>query len=109
VFHERLKQLGDKYLLRTGDEFEVLQQAVAQGRAGDVAAIAEVRNLAHRICGSSAMLGFKSISDVAGKIEAVVRNAEQLAASDWADITTLLQQLDTELQHARQQRHTDQT
>jgi HPt (histidine-containing phosphotransfer) domain-containing protein len=97
VFEDKLAELRGRYLLRTGEELTLLRQTLPGVQAGDAVAVSELRNLAHRICGSSAMLGFKSLSELSGQIEAITRQPA-LAAADAARIAALLQQLQHQLQ-----------
>ncbi|MGD9841534.1 MAG: Hpt domain-containing protein [Steroidobacteraceae bacterium] len=104
MFSEKFKDLGGQYLARTREDLDLLEQFVTKSIAGDTESVVAARNMAHRICGSGAMLGFPEISKISGEIEAIIRVADDgLVSADWAAITTLMQQLANELQHAKQQ------
>jgi len=66
----RMAELAEKFLERTAGEIETMRARLAQAH-GDTAALAEIRNLAHRACGTGATLGFESLSEYAHRIEAL--------------------------------------
>ena len=66
----RMAELATKFLERTAGEIETMRTRLAQA-SEDSAALAEIRNLAHRACGTGATLGFESISEYAHRIEAL--------------------------------------
>ena len=99
--NERLKQLSGQYLLRTGEELVLLKQELPAARGGQQQAVLSIQHIAHRICGSGAMLGFKAISDAAGQIERTLRRAElQPSEAEWIDILSLVNRIEAELQHS---------
>jgi len=64
----RMAELATKFLERTAGEIETMRVRLAQA-SEDSAALAEIRNLAHRACGTGATLGFESLSEYAHRIE----------------------------------------
>jgi HPt (histidine-containing phosphotransfer) domain-containing protein len=66
----RMAELATKFLDRTAGEIETMRTRLAQA-SEDSAALAEIRNLAHRACGTGATLGFESLSEYAHRIEAL--------------------------------------
>ena len=74
---EQVSALGQKFLLRTRDETNVLRELTARLCQGDVSALAQLQEMAHKIHGSGAIFGFSAISECGGEIE---RLGEQLAA-----------------------------
>ena len=83
----RMAELAEKFLDRTAVDIDTMRARLA--RVGDdAAALAEIRNLAHRACGTGATLGFESLSDCAHRIEVLtaaqppVSRAEILGAID---------------------------
>ena len=94
----RMAELAEKFLDRTAGEIETMRMRLAQS-AGDAAALAEIRNLAHRACGTGATLGFESLSEHAHRVEVLA--AAQPPGSQ-ADIATAIEELAREL--ARQPR-----
>lgn len=98
--HERFRELGEQFLRRTREDWVAMQAAFVKAQSGDAAALSELRILAHRICGSGAMLAFMKISERSGEIENIIRSATALAAIDWPAIARLLQELDMEINRA---------
>ena len=64
----RMAQLAAKFLERTAGEIETMRARLAQVDQ-DPEAMAEIRNLAHRACGTGATLGFESLSEYAYQVE----------------------------------------
>ncbi len=75
---EQAKVLGGKFLVRTRDQAGRLRERIRELQQGDGTHLAELEELAHKIHGSGAMLGFAEVSACAGEIEQL---AEQLMAS----------------------------
>jgi HPt (histidine-containing phosphotransfer) domain-containing protein len=94
----RMAELAGKFLERTAGEIETMRARLAQA-GEDAAALAEIRNLAHRACGTGATLGFESLSEHAYRIE--VLTAAQPPGSS-AEIAGAIDALAREL--ARQPR-----
>lgn len=94
----RMAELAGKFLERTAGEIATMRARLAQVN-DDEAALAEIRNLAHRACGTGATLGFESLSEYAYRIEALA--AAQPPGSP-ADIASAIDELEREL--ARQPR-----
>jgi len=65
----RLGELAAKFTERTRGEIEVIRARLTALGAGDTAALGEIRNLAHRICGTGATLGFETLAEHAHQIE----------------------------------------
>jgi HPt (histidine-containing phosphotransfer) domain-containing protein len=63
----RMAELAAKFLERTAADVAAMRDALA--RPGDVADIAQIRHLAHRMVGTGATLGFDSLSECAQRIE----------------------------------------
>ncbi len=95
---DRLKQLSRQFLVRTSEELALLRAQLARARSGDVAALAEIQRLVHRINGSGAMLGFNAVSDCAKQIEIILRRMESVPTdAEWRVILDQLQRIETEL------------
>jgi|SRR5688572_25655346 len=94
----RMAELAEKFLDRTASEIDTMRARLAKV-GEDAGALAEIRNLAHRACGTGATLGFESLSDCAHRIE-VLAAAQPPAAS--AEIARAIEALAQEL--ARQPR-----
>jgi len=94
----RMAELAEKFLVRTAGEIETMRTRLAQAN-DDSAALAEIRNLAHRACGTGATLGFESLSEFAHRVESLA--ASQPPGSQ-AEIARAIDELAREL--ARQPR-----
>jgi HPt (histidine-containing phosphotransfer) domain-containing protein len=77
AIRERMRELAGNFLLRCSGEVTLLRGLVARSQAGDTAASGELEHLAHRMCGTGALLGFESLSARAGDLERLVRAAAQ--------------------------------
>jgi HPt (histidine-containing phosphotransfer) domain-containing protein len=98
VIHDRLKELGELFVQRTREELLLLNREVTAARQGNPESLLIMQRVAHRISGSGAMLGFKTISDTAAQIERILRRADPVpTAAEWTIITAQLQQLQTGL------------
>ena len=71
----RLKELAQKFLVRTGEDLQQMREGLARLEAGDLAGLEEIRQLAHRACGTGGTLGFISLSDAASDIERLIDNS----------------------------------
>jgi len=79
---KRIDQLAGKFLQRCSQDMVSAHEAIARLRSGNVAALQELEQLAHRICGTGASLGFESLSACAAATE---RLAEAQASSPIPD------------------------
>jgi HPt (histidine-containing phosphotransfer) domain-containing protein len=105
---ERFKQLAEKFLIRTRDEVVSLEQCLPKAQQGDGDALLMLQHIAHRINGSGAMLGFKSVSEQAAQIENILRRSNSAPdAQDWANILSHVQKLAAALQSSSTDNPTD--
>jgi HPt (histidine-containing phosphotransfer) domain-containing protein len=74
AIRERMRELAGEFLLRCSREVTLLRGLAARSEAGDTAAAGELEHLAHRMCGTGALLGFESLSARAGALERLVRS-----------------------------------
>ena len=65
----RMAELAAKFVARTRGEVESMRAQLAKLPAGNPEALAELRNLAHRACGTGATLGFEALADCAQRVE----------------------------------------
>lgn len=68
----RLQELGKRYLARTAVEVQSLQKTLA-GPQGEQLMSVEVAQIAHRIHGSGAMLGFTAITEYARVLDGFMK------------------------------------
>lgn len=65
----RMAELAEKFVARTTGEMVSMRAQLVKLSAGDLRALTEIRNLAHRACGTGATLGFESLADCALRVE----------------------------------------
>lgn len=65
----RMAELATKFVDRSAGDLDSMRASLVKLTAGDVAALQEIRHLAHRMCGTGATLGFEGLSDCAARIE----------------------------------------
>jgi len=104
----RMVELAAKFIERTQGDLRTMRADLEKAGAGDAAALAEIRHLAHRMAGTGATLGFAALGERAAVTEALVetllprgtppdaRALEKLAA----DIGALESQLATDARRA---------
>lgn len=68
----RLLELTRKFVVRTHDDVTQMRDGLARLDAGDVSALAQIHQLAHRACGTGGTLGLCELSDAAADIERLV-------------------------------------
>jgi chemotaxis protein histidine kinase CheA len=65
----RMIELAEKFVARSAADLAVMRASLSRLSAGDVAALDEIRHLAHRMSGTGATLGFDPLSDCALRVE----------------------------------------
>jgi HPt (histidine-containing phosphotransfer) domain-containing protein len=65
----RLSELAAKFVARTAGEVSAMRAQLAKVSGGELSALADLRNLAHRACGTGATLGFEGLADCAARVE----------------------------------------
>jgi HPt (histidine-containing phosphotransfer) domain-containing protein len=71
----RMAELATKFLRRTAGDVADMQSACARLDQGQLVALSEIHQLAHRMVGTGATLGFDSISERAQDVEALIDRA----------------------------------
>jgi HPt (histidine-containing phosphotransfer) domain-containing protein len=103
----RMAELAAKFIERTQRDLSIMRADLEKAGAGDAGALAEIRNLAHRMAGTGATLGFEALGERAAGTEAKIdallagpppdsRTIERLAA----DIGALETQLAADARRA---------
>jgi chemotaxis protein histidine kinase CheA len=82
----RMAELAAKFLERSRRDLEVMRDTLAKLAAGESAALGDIRQLAHRLCGTGATLGFETLGECAARVE---RLAEPGPAGTLPDRGTL--------------------
>jgi chemotaxis protein histidine kinase CheA len=65
----RMAELAAKFLERSRHDLEVMRGAVAKLNAGESDALRDIYELAHRMCGTGATLGFETLGEHAARVE----------------------------------------
>ena len=68
----RMAELAAKFIERTQRDLRTMRADLEKAGAGDPAALAEIRHLAHRMAGTGATLGFEALGERAGRTEAMI-------------------------------------
>jgi HPt (histidine-containing phosphotransfer) domain-containing protein len=70
----RMMELATKFMERTAADIAIMRNRLVEREAGWEAAVAEIRNLAHRMVGTGATLGFESLADRAAHVESLAES-----------------------------------
>ena len=68
----RLGELAQKFVVRTTADVVLMREGLARVEAGDPGGLEQIRQLAHRACGTGGTLGLLALSDAAGALEKTV-------------------------------------
>ena len=68
----RLNELAQKFVTRTTGDVALMREDLARLVAGDCGGLEEIRQLAHRACGTGGTLGLIALSDAAAALEKAV-------------------------------------
>ena len=68
----RLQELAQKFVTRTTQDLQRMRDGLARLDAGDRAGLDEIRQLAHRACGTGGTLGLFALSDAASDLERLI-------------------------------------
>jgi HPt (histidine-containing phosphotransfer) domain-containing protein len=90
----RLAELADKFVERTRGEIEVMRRSLDVLDSTESAALGDILQLAHRISGTGATLGFDGVSEHARRIEQLTAAHAPGSACDAALIGKLRTAID---------------
>ena len=65
----RLNELAQKFVTRTSGDLALMREGLSRLETGDAGGLDQIRQLAHRACGTGGTLGLSALSDAAGAIE----------------------------------------
>jgi len=65
----RMREIAAKFVLRSAADLDAMRTDLSALGDGDLAALSNIRHIAHRMCGTGATLGFEALSDCARRIE----------------------------------------
>jgi len=85
----RMAELAAKFIERTRGDLRTMRSDLEKAGAGDVAALAAIRHLAHRMAGTGATLGFEALGERAGRTEAMIDSLPGGSPPDAATIERL--------------------
>ena len=68
----RLNELAQKFVTRTTGDLALMRESLSRVETGDAAGLEQIRQLAHRACGTGGTLGLCALSDAAGAIERAI-------------------------------------
>jgi chemotaxis protein histidine kinase CheA len=100
----RMAELASKFLERTAGDIAAMRESLAQWEAGAPDALNDVRQLAHRMAGTGATLGFEPLADRAAHLEELVESCaanSPVAETLRLQISGALEALDAEYRRAR--------
>lgn len=69
LLQQRIAEIGTRFLARSQQDADAMDQLLLRIRAGEAAAPAALRQLAHRVNGTAAALGFPDLSTHAATVE----------------------------------------
>jgi chemotaxis protein histidine kinase CheA len=102
----RMAELAGKFLDRTAQDIATMRAGLARLAQGEVAAVGDVRQLAHRMVGTGATLGFESLSERAYDIESLTDRCPDGALPDETTRSSLagfVDALDAEFRRVKNQ------
>ena len=82
---KNIEQLVAQYVASLPDKLAALERAMSHGRAGDAAALAEAREIAHRIHGTGGCYGLRELSDAAAVLDDLLTSMKRGAGGSWVE------------------------
>jgi HPt (histidine-containing phosphotransfer) domain-containing protein len=70
---QKIADIAGRYIQRTAGELAGLRDLIAKVRTGNIAAVKDIQQLAHKIYGSGSMFGFEAVSEQARQLEVAAR------------------------------------
>ena len=86
----KLARLAQRFIARTRDELGTLKQHLGRAHDGDAQSLTEVRNLAHRMHGTGATLGFTELAEKAARLEELA----ETTPADFAAMSACLEDME---------------
>jgi HPt (histidine-containing phosphotransfer) domain-containing protein len=90
----RMLELARKFIVRTGEDVAQMRAAL-DGDGG----LEQIRQLAHRACGTGGSLGLTALSDAAGELERLVESFPQGVAPGAAERERVAASIDAVAAH----------
>jgi HPt (histidine-containing phosphotransfer) domain-containing protein len=83
VGDEKYAQLVTQYVASLPDKLATLERAMNAGRAGDSEALAEAREIAHRVRGTGGCYGLRDLSEAAAVLDDVLTLMKRGDGGTW--------------------------
>ena len=78
-------ELVSQYVGSFPEKLATLERAMADGRGGDAKALAEAREVAHRIHGTAGCYGLRELSNAAAVLDDVLTQMKRGEGGDWVE------------------------
>jgi HPt (histidine-containing phosphotransfer) domain-containing protein len=82
---EKYEQLVTQYVASLPGKLAALERAMSAGRAGDASALAEAREIAHRIHGTGGCYGLRELSEAAAVLDDVLTSMKRGLGGTWME------------------------
>ncbi len=82
---EKYEQLVAQYVASLPDKLAALDRAMSAGRTGDLTALAEAREIAHRIHGTGGCYGLRELSEAAAVLDDLLTSMKRGAGGSWIE------------------------
>ena len=82
---EKYAQLVTQYVSSLPDKLATLERAINAAHAGDASALAEAREIAHRIRGTGGCYGLRDLSEAAAVLDDVLTKMKRGDGGSWPD------------------------
>ena len=82
---EKYAQLVTQYVSSLPEKLATLERAMNAGRTGDASALAEAREIAHRVRGTGGCYGLRDLSDAAAVLDDVLTSMKRGTGGTWAE------------------------
>lgn len=82
---DKYEQLVAHYVASLPDKVAALERAMSAGRAGNEAALAEAREIAHRIHGTGGCYGLRELSEAAAVLDHLLTSMKRGAGGSWVE------------------------
>ena len=82
---EKYAALVTQYVGSLPDKWAALERAMNAGRAGDASALAEAREIAHRIRGTGGCYGLRDLSEAAAVLDDLLTQMKRGNGGSWAE------------------------
>jgi HPt (histidine-containing phosphotransfer) domain-containing protein len=85
---ERFERLATQYVESISAKLAALDAAITAARAGDARALAEAREIAHRMRGTAGCYGYRELGEAAGLLDDVVTAMQREGGGSWVEVAS---------------------